>query len=159
FVILDIIDDNTVPIILGRHMLATAHTRIDVFGRKIYLQVDVIDDFGRPEDLVELLKNDDINGDLGDFLEDNDLLPNFDAPKAISLSPSRLASINKDPFEEFQDSDSNMGIGIDDFVKGMDDLWDDQGPVSLTKEIVNPPLKLKFLSVGNRVPRHNPYNL
>ncbi|GKA35718.1 retrovirus-related pol polyprotein from transposon TNT 1-94 [Tanacetum coccineum] len=159
FVILDIIDDNKVPIILGRPMLATAHTRIDVFGGKIYLEVDVIDDFGGHEDLVELLKNDDINGDLGDFLHDNDLLPNFDAPKAISLSPSRLASINKDPFEEFQDSDSNMGIGIDDFVKGMDDLWDDQGPVSLTKEIVNPPLKLKFLSVGNRVPRHNPYNL
>ncbi|GJY37377.1 homeodomain-like protein [Tanacetum coccineum] len=109
FVILDIIDDNKVPIILGRPMLATAHTRIDVFGGKIYLEVDVIDDFGRPEDLVELLKNDDINRDLGDFLQDNDLLPNFDAPKAISLSPSRLASINKDPFKEFQDSDSNMG--------------------------------------------------
>ncbi|GJX94142.1 hypothetical protein Tco_0348728 [Tanacetum coccineum] len=49
-----------------------------------------------------------------------------------------------DPFGEFRDSDSNMGIGIDDFIKGMDDLWDDLDPGALTKEIVNPPLKPKF---------------
>ncbi|GJZ57762.1 retrovirus-related pol polyprotein from transposon TNT 1-94 [Tanacetum coccineum] len=35
FVILDIVEDNKVPIILGRPMLATAHARIDVFGGKI----------------------------------------------------------------------------------------------------------------------------
>ncbi|GKF54597.1 putative reverse transcriptase domain-containing protein [Tanacetum coccineum] len=39
FIILDIVEDNKVPIILGRHMLATAHTRIDVFGGKISLEV------------------------------------------------------------------------------------------------------------------------
>ncbi|GJS38775.1 putative reverse transcriptase, RNA-dependent DNA polymerase [Tanacetum coccineum] len=39
FVILDIVEDNKVPIILGRHMLATAHARIDVFGGKISLEV------------------------------------------------------------------------------------------------------------------------
>ncbi|GKD19653.1 hypothetical protein Tco_1208811, partial [Tanacetum coccineum] len=38
------------------------------------------DDSEGPEDLEELLMNDDINGDLGDLLKDNDLLPNFDAP-------------------------------------------------------------------------------
>ncbi|GKA46269.1 retrovirus-related pol polyprotein from transposon TNT 1-94 [Tanacetum coccineum] len=32
FIILDIIEDDKVPIILGRPMLATAHARIDVFG-------------------------------------------------------------------------------------------------------------------------------
>ncbi|GJW10697.1 hypothetical protein Tco_1576524 [Tanacetum coccineum] len=97
FVILDIIEDNKVPIILGRPMLATAHARIDVFGRKIYLEVgkekvifnanerktplsvssvcvindfQVPDDFGEPKNLEEFLMNDDINGDLGDFLEE-----------------------------------------------------------------------------------------
>ncbi|GKA86732.1 hypothetical protein Tco_0808443 [Tanacetum coccineum] len=86
--------DDKVSIILGRPMLATAHARIDVFGAKISLEVgteqiifnanegaspstispvcvindhDVIDDFG-PEDLEELLMNDDINGDLRYFL-------------------------------------------------------------------------------------------
>ncbi|GJT00579.1 putative ribonuclease H-like domain-containing protein [Tanacetum coccineum] len=39
FVILDIVEDNKTPIIPGRPMLATAHARIDVFGRKISLEV------------------------------------------------------------------------------------------------------------------------
>ncbi|GJX10010.1 putative reverse transcriptase domain-containing protein [Tanacetum coccineum] len=120
---------------------------------------DVIDDFGGHEDLVELLMNNDINGDLRDFLQDNDLLPNSDAPKVISLSPSRSPGINRDPFGEFKDSDSNMGIEIDDLVEGIDDLWDDLDPRVLTYNIVNPPLKPEFFSVRNRVHRHNPYNL
>ncbi|GJX41972.1 hypothetical protein Tco_0256962, partial [Tanacetum coccineum] len=36
-----------------------------------------IDDFGRPEGLKEILMNDDKNGDLGNFLKDNDLLPDL----------------------------------------------------------------------------------
>ncbi|GJY96819.1 retrovirus-related pol polyprotein from transposon TNT 1-94 [Tanacetum coccineum] len=95
FVILDIIEDDKVMIILGRPMLATTHARIDVFGGKISLEVgteqiifnanegatpstvspvcvindyDVIDESGRLEDLEELLMNDDINRELGDFL-------------------------------------------------------------------------------------------
>ncbi|GJX08855.1 retrovirus-related pol polyprotein from transposon TNT 1-94 [Tanacetum coccineum] len=39
FVILDIVEDNKVPITLGRPMLATAHARIDVFGWKISMEV------------------------------------------------------------------------------------------------------------------------
>ncbi|GKF43201.1 retrovirus-related pol polyprotein from transposon TNT 1-94 [Tanacetum coccineum] len=69
FVILDIIEDDKVPIILGRPMLATAHARIDVFWRKIFVgNFDVIDNFGGAEDLEELLIADDINGDLRNFL-------------------------------------------------------------------------------------------
>ncbi|GKD52839.1 retrovirus-related pol polyprotein from transposon TNT 1-94 [Tanacetum coccineum] len=102
FVILDIIEDDKVPIILGRPMLATAHAKIDVFRKKIYLEVGTeqivfnankgmrpltvcvindyqeIDNLGYPEDLEEILMNDDINGDLGNFLEENGLLPNLD---------------------------------------------------------------------------------
>ncbi|GJV75302.1 hypothetical protein Tco_1506886 [Tanacetum coccineum] len=59
--------DNKVPIILGRPMLATSHARIDIFGRKISLEVP--EEFEEPEGLEEFLINDDINGDLGDFLE------------------------------------------------------------------------------------------
>ncbi|GJS30652.1 hypothetical protein Tco_0491272 [Tanacetum coccineum] len=155
FVILDVIKDDKVSIILRRPMLATAHARIDVLRGKISLEVgtkhiifnanegaipstfshvcvindyDIIDDSGGPEDLVELLMNNDINGDLGDFLPNNDLQPNFDAPKVISLSR-------------------------------IDDIWDDLDPGVLTNNIVNPPLKPEFFTVGNRIHRHNPYNL
>ncbi|GKA76523.1 retrovirus-related pol polyprotein from transposon TNT 1-94 [Tanacetum coccineum] len=94
--------DDKVPIILGRPMLATAHARIDVFGKKISLEVGTeqitfdineiespailslvyvinnfseINEFDEPRNLKELLMSDDINGDLGSFLKDNDLLP------------------------------------------------------------------------------------
>ncbi|GKF31583.1 RNA-directed DNA polymerase, partial [Tanacetum coccineum] len=39
FVILDIPEDNDVPLILGRPFLSTAHSKIDVFKRKITLRV------------------------------------------------------------------------------------------------------------------------
>ncbi|GKE96065.1 putative reverse transcriptase domain-containing protein [Tanacetum coccineum] len=95
FVILDIVEDNKVLIILGRPMLDIAHARIDVFGGKISLEVvkeqvifnanegttpvtvspvcvikdfDVINDIEGPDDLEEFLMDDDINGDLGNFL-------------------------------------------------------------------------------------------
>ncbi|GJU09192.1 hypothetical protein Tco_1125622 [Tanacetum coccineum] len=39
FIILDKVEDDKVPIILGRPMLATAHARIDVFSKKTSLEV------------------------------------------------------------------------------------------------------------------------
>ncbi|GKG35005.1 hypothetical protein Tco_0437701, partial [Tanacetum coccineum] len=86
-------------------MLATAHVRIDVFRGKISLEVgkeqvifnaiegatpvtvspvcviqnfDVIDDIEGPDDLEEFLMNDNLNGDLGNFLHDNNLFPNYE---------------------------------------------------------------------------------
>ncbi|GJT77543.1 hypothetical protein Tco_1044268 [Tanacetum coccineum] len=143
---------------IHRPMLATAHARIDVFGGKILLEVgeeqlifnanegatpttispvciindyDVIDNFGGPEDLEELLMNDDINVELGTFLHDNDLLPNFDDPGTIP--PKKSPDKNRDPVGKFQDSKENMGIGIDDFV-AIDNLWDDLDLGALTNE-------------------------
>ncbi|GJR32545.1 retrovirus-related pol polyprotein from transposon TNT 1-94 [Tanacetum coccineum] len=82
----------------------------------------VIDDLGGPEDLEEVLMNEDINEDLGNFLKENGLLPNFDGQKAISFSLSCSLEINKESFRTFQDSDNNMSIRIDDYE--IDDLWD-----------------------------------
>ena len=39
FIILNIIEDNKIPIILGRPMLATAHAKVDVYGKKLTLEV------------------------------------------------------------------------------------------------------------------------
>nr|GEV37942.1 hypothetical protein [Tanacetum cinerariifolium] len=75
FVILDIIKDDKVPIIVGRPMLDTTHARID--GAK---------------DLEELLMDDDINGDLGNFLQDNDLLPDYKDSGATPLSLNKSSS-------------------------------------------------------------------
>nr|GEY33378.1 hypothetical protein [Tanacetum cinerariifolium] len=90
------------PILKGREKIifnanegATPLTVSPIFVINDY---DVIDDFEGLEDLEELLMNDDINRDLGNFLQNNDLLPNFDTPEVISLSPSRSSSINRDPF-------------------------------------------------------------
>ncbi|GJU28942.1 zinc knuckle CX2CX4HX4C containing protein [Tanacetum coccineum] len=148
FVILDIVEDNKVPIILGRPMLATAHARIDIFGGKISLKVgkeqvifkanegstpvtvspvcaikdfDVIDNIEGPDDLEEFLMDDDLNGDLGNFLQDNNLFLKYEAPGDNPHSPNKSPSRNWNPVEEFQDSDDNLGIGTDDFI-AIDDL-------------------------------------
>ncbi|GKC34063.1 putative reverse transcriptase domain-containing protein [Tanacetum coccineum] len=114
FIILDIIEDDKVPIILGRPTLATAHARIDVFGKKISLEVGTeqitfdinerespavispvcvinnfskINEFDEPRNLEDLLLSNDINGDLGSFLKDNDLLSDLENQDTMSLSP------------------------------------------------------------------------
>ncbi|GJR18482.1 homeodomain-like protein [Tanacetum coccineum] len=157
FVILDIIKDDKVPIILGRPMLATAHgTRpLTISPVCVINDYQVIDDLGGPEDLEEVLMNEDINGDLGNFLEENGLLPNFDGHEAISFSPRRSPKINKDFVGTFNDSNNNMSIRIDDFE--ITNLWDDLDPGVLTSD--NNRSKPEFFSTGNRVHQHNPYNL
>ncbi|GJS13240.1 hypothetical protein Tco_0407712 [Tanacetum coccineum] len=96
-------------------MLAAAHARIDVFGGKISLEVgkeqvifnvnegttpitvspvcviqnfNAIDDIDGPDDLEEFLMNDNLNGDLGNFLQgfqnsDNDFGSRIDELVAI----------------------------------------------------------------------------
>ncbi|GKD94694.1 homeodomain-like protein, partial [Tanacetum coccineum] len=117
FIILDIIEDDKVPIILGRPMLATAHARIDVFCKKISLEVgteqlifdineresltvishvcvinnlSVSNEFDESRDLEELLLSDD---DLGIFSNDNDLLPNLENHDTMFLSPPGSARL------------------------------------------------------------------
>nr|GEX15782.1 hypothetical protein [Tanacetum cinerariifolium] len=160
FIILDIIKDDKVPIILGRHMLATVHARIDVFGKKISLEVGteqitfdinekefpaiillicVINNFSKINEidetrhLEELRMSDDIDGDLG------------------------LAKLNDDSSRMFCNPNSNSSISIDDFVE-MDEVWDDLDFRALTNKATKSPVKL-FLRNGNRIHLHNPYDL
>nr|GEW46718.1 hypothetical protein [Tanacetum cinerariifolium] len=126
FVILDIVKDKKVPIILGRPMLATPHARIDVFRGKISLEVGkeqvifnandgatpvtvssvcaikyfvVIDNIEGPDNFEEFLMDDDLNGDLGNFLQDNNLFLNYEDPGDNPPSPNK--SPNWNPVEEF----------------------------------------------------------
>ncbi|GJX24269.1 homeodomain-like protein [Tanacetum coccineum] len=162
FIILDIIEDDKFPIILGRPMLATAHARIDVFGKKISLEVGtkqitfdinerespaiispvcVINNFSKSNEIDELrnledlLMSDDIDGDLG-----------------------RSARLNDDSSGMFYNPNSNSSISIDDFVE-MDDLWDNLDFRDLTNKATKSPIKFEFLSSGNRIHLHSLYNL
>ncbi|GJY73130.1 homeodomain-like protein [Tanacetum coccineum] len=153
FIILDIIEDDKVPIILGRPMLATAHARIDVFGKKDIFRK--INEFDEPRDLEELLLSYD---DLGIFPNDNDLLPNFENHDTMFLSPPGLARLNDDSSEMFCNLNSNSSISMDDFVK-MDDVWDNLDFRDLTNEATKFPVKPEFLSSSNIIHLHSLYNL
>ncbi|GKD76585.1 hypothetical protein Tco_1339206, partial [Tanacetum coccineum] len=101
-IIREIVNDDKVPIILGRLMLATSHARNDVFRKKILLEAEgenVPNDFVAQENLEEFLMNNEINRESRDFLEFNDILPENDM----------------EPFGVLLDSESEMGIGLDDF--------------------------------------------
>ncbi|GKC17990.1 hypothetical protein Tco_1014772 [Tanacetum coccineum] len=127
-------------------MLATAHARIDVFGKKISLKVrtkqitfDIneresstvispvcvinnlseINEFDEPRDLEELLLSDD---DLGILPNDNDLLPNLENHDTMFLSPPGSARLNDDSSEMFCNPNSNSSISVDDFVD-IDDVF------------------------------------
>ncbi|GJW56995.1 putative reverse transcriptase domain-containing protein, partial [Tanacetum coccineum] len=167
FVILDIVEDNKVPIILGRPMLATAHARIDVFEGKISLEVgkeqvifnaneedtlitvspvcvikffDMIDDIDRPGDLEEFLMNDNLNEDLGNFLHDNNLFLNYETNSPF---PDKSLREIWSPTKGLQDSDNDFGSRIDELV-AIDDLWGDLDPGALNNK---QPLKPEFHSI------------
>nr|GEW08426.1 hypothetical protein [Tanacetum cinerariifolium] len=106
----------------------------------VYVMNDyhVIDDLGGLEDLEEILMNEDV----GNFLEENRLLPNFDYQKAISFFPSNSTKISKDSFKKSQDSNNDMSIG--DFE--IDDLWDDLDSRILIRD--NEQTKPEFFTSG-----------
>ncbi|GJX42415.1 homeodomain-like protein [Tanacetum coccineum] len=168
FIILDIIKDDKIPIILRRPMLAIAHARIDVFGKKISLEVGTkqitfdineiestaiishvcvinnfskINEYDEPRNLEELLLSDE---DSGSFSNDNDLLPNLESQDTMFLSPPGSARFNNNSSGMFCNTNSNSSISLDDFVE-MDDVWDNLDLGDLTNEATNSPFKPEFL--------------
>ncbi|GJY78454.1 homeodomain-like protein [Tanacetum coccineum] len=136
FIILDIIEDANVPIILGRPMLATAHAKIDVYGKKISLGVgndQVVFNINKRESpasispicvINEFDKTQELDS-LGDF--EKYLSPKYESQDIISLSPSESAEIKKDFSMMLCDLDKRMSIGLEEFVD-IDDMWDDLDP-------------------------------
>ncbi|GJT79338.1 DNA damage-inducible protein 1-like protein [Tanacetum coccineum] len=135
YVILDIVEDDKVPIILGRPMLATAHARIDVYGKKISLEVrndKVLNPRRIPDER-------DLNGDLESFFQENNLLQNGNS-------------------EVFLESDNGVWISLDDFDE-IKDLWDDQDHESIHEDVIHQPLRPQFSGIGNKIHRQHCYNL
>nr|GEU91781.1 hypothetical protein [Tanacetum cinerariifolium] len=112
FIILGIMEDENISIILGRPLLATAHTKIDVYSKKISLGVGqdqvvfkinkkesptsispiyVINEFDKTQELDHLVMNDEKKWDFESYLS-----PEYESQDIISLSPSKSAEINED---------------------------------------------------------------
>ncbi|GJW58990.1 putative reverse transcriptase, RNA-dependent DNA polymerase [Tanacetum coccineum] len=132
FVILDIMEDENVPINLGRPMLETAHAKIDIYGKKISLGVG--------------------NDQVGDF--ENYLSPEYGSQDIISLSPSESAEVKEDFSMTLFDPYKRKSIGLEEFVD-IEDMWDDLDPRILTNEKA----KTEFLKSGGRIHLHSPDSL
>ncbi|GJU31569.1 hypothetical protein Tco_1175158 [Tanacetum coccineum] len=138
--------------------------KINTNGEKKSLHEEIksirtkINEFDEPRNLEDLLLSNDINEDLGSFLKDNDLLSDLENQDTMSLSPLGSARLNNDSSGMFCNPNSNSSISLDDFIK-MDDVWDNLDFRDLTNEATNSPVKPKFLSSGNRIHLHSPYNL
>ncbi|GJW66007.1 putative reverse transcriptase, RNA-dependent DNA polymerase [Tanacetum coccineum] len=126
FVVLDIMEDENVPIILGRPMLATAHAKIDVYGKKISLGVGndqvvfninkkeslafispicVINKVDKTQKLNDLVINDEKVRDFENYLS-----PEYGSQDIISLSPSELAEDKEEFSMMLYDPDKRMSI-------------------------------------------------
>ncbi|GKB89958.1 hypothetical protein Tco_0962230 [Tanacetum coccineum] len=132
FVILDVVEDDKVPIILGRLMLATAHARIDVFGKKISLEA------------------------MGQKVMFN---ANERTPLLSVTSVCAINDLQMEPFGVLLDSEGEIGIRLDDFSRDLENLLDVQVPEFAQNEVSYPPLQPQFFGTGNRIYQLNPYNL
>ncbi|GKB30687.1 hypothetical protein Tco_0870088 [Tanacetum coccineum] len=103
FVILDIVKDNKVPIILGRPMLAIAHSRIEVSGKKISPEVGT--------------KKVVFNANEGKTPLSVCVINDLQVPEDF-----------REP-EVLPDSDEEMGIKVEDLGEGIENFWDAQDPV------------------------------
>ncbi|GJZ26450.1 putative reverse transcriptase, RNA-dependent DNA polymerase [Tanacetum coccineum] len=130
FIILDIMEDENVPIILGRPMLATAHAKIDVYGKKISLGVgndQVVFNINKRESPASISPICVINefdkmqefDSLRGF--ENYLSPEYRSQDIISLSPSESAEIKEDFSMTLCGTDKRMSIGLEEFVD-IDDM-------------------------------------
>ncbi|GKA39589.1 hypothetical protein Tco_0732140 [Tanacetum coccineum] len=135
------------PCIIGTTTVSNALTDLEARSN--------LDNFGGPKDLEELLMDEDINRDLGSFLQNNNLLPGYKDLGAAPPSPNKTAIRDWNLDEEFQDPNDDFCIGIDN-ITTIDALWDNLDPGILTNKKLS---KLEFLSIGNRVHRNHPYNL
>ncbi|GKC63393.1 putative reverse transcriptase, RNA-dependent DNA polymerase [Tanacetum coccineum] len=150
FIILDIMEDENFPIILGRPMLATAHANIDIYGKKISLGVgndQVVFNINKKESPAfispicvinevdktqELVMNDEKVRDFENYLS-----PEYGSQDIISLSPSELAKDKEEFSMTLCDPDRRMSIGLEEFVD-IDDMWDDLDPGILSNEKLQP---------------------
>ncbi|GKB01476.1 putative reverse transcriptase, RNA-dependent DNA polymerase [Tanacetum coccineum] len=163
FIILDIMEDENVPIILGRPMLATAHAKIDVYGKKISLGVEndqvafninkkespafispicIINEVDKMQKLNDLVMNDKKVRDFENYLS-----PEYGSQDIISLLPSELTKDKEEFSMTLGDPNKRMSIGLEEFVD-IDDMWDDLDPGILSNEKAT----TKFLKSGDRTP-------
>ncbi|GJR93231.1 putative reverse transcriptase, RNA-dependent DNA polymerase [Tanacetum coccineum] len=165
FVILDIMEDENVPIILVRPMLATAHAKIDVYGKKISLGVGndqvvfninkkespafispicVINKVDKMQELNDLVMNDEKVRDFENYLS-----PEYGSQDIILLSPSELAKDKEEFSMTLGDHDKRISIGLEEFVD-IEDMWDNLDPGILSNEKAT----IEFLKSMSKIQLH-----
>ncbi|GKE58621.1 homeodomain-like protein [Tanacetum coccineum] len=170
FVILDIMEDENILIILVRPMLATAHAKIDVYGKKIFLGVGndqvvfninkkespvfislifFINEIDKTQELNDLVMNDEKVRDFKNYLS-----PEYGSQDIISLSPSELTKDKEEFSMTLCDPYERMSIRLEEFVD-IDDMWDDLDPGILSNEKAT----TEFLKSGGRIQLHSLDNL
>ncbi|GKA86156.1 hypothetical protein Tco_0807867 [Tanacetum coccineum] len=78
--------------------------------------------------------DDNLNGDLGNFLQDINLFLNYENPGTNSLSPNKSSREIWSPTKGFQDSNNDFGSRIDELV-AIDVLWGDLDPGALNSSL------------------------
>ncbi|GJS81986.1 putative reverse transcriptase, RNA-dependent DNA polymerase [Tanacetum coccineum] len=167
FMIINIMEDENIPIILGKPMLANGHEKIDVYGDKISLGIgndQIVFNINKKESLAfispicvinevdktqELVMNDEKVRDFENYLS-----PEYGSQDIISLSPSELAEDKKEFSMTLCDLDKRMCIGLEEFVD-IDDMWNDLDPGILSNEKAT----TEFLKSDNKIHLHNLDNL
>ncbi|GJY37703.1 homeodomain-like protein [Tanacetum coccineum] len=170
FVVLDIMEDENVSIILDRPMLATAHAKIDVYGKKISLGVGndqvvfninkkespvfispicVINEVDKTQKLNDPVMNDEKVRDFENYLS-----PKYENQDIISLSPSEFAEDKEEFSITLGDPDKRMSIGLEEFVD-IDNMWDDLDLGILSNEKTT----TEFLKSGDKIHLHGLDNL
>ncbi|GJU42098.1 hypothetical protein Tco_1195055 [Tanacetum coccineum] len=134
-------EDENVSIILGRPMLATAHAKINVYGKKISLGVgndQVVFNINKKESRAFISPICVIN-EIDKTQELNDLVMN-DEKEEFNMT--------------FCDPDKRMSIGLEEFVD-IDNMWDDLDLGIMFNEKAS----TEFLKSDGRIQLHSLDNL
>ncbi|GJT86215.1 homeodomain-like protein [Tanacetum coccineum] len=143
FIILDIIEDDKVPIILGRPMLATAHARIDVFAR---LNDDSSEMFSNPNSSSSISVDDFVDmDDVWDNLDYRDLTN--EATK-FPVKPEFLSSSNRIHLHGPYNLQITCKIGFVNF----DPYIEPQSPFNImSRKAYNSIMKHELVYTGNNM--------
>ncbi|GJU47367.1 putative reverse transcriptase, RNA-dependent DNA polymerase [Tanacetum coccineum] len=154
FIILDVMEDENVSIILGRPVLATAHAKIDVCGKKISLGVgndQIVFDINKKESRAFISPIYVIN----EVDKTQELVMNDEKVRDFEnyLSPE-LAKDKKEFSMTLCDPDKRMSIGLKEFLD-INDMWDGLDPGILSNEKAT----TEFLKSGDKIHLHSLNNL
>ena len=163
FLILEIIEDEKIPIILGRHMPAIVHAKVDVYGKRMTLEVGGEEITFKANEIMSIPLSGNVciinqvhelqEFDLEEFLNYDELI------QGNSFEYDDLSPVGKfDVFVDFEENDQGIGMETEDSNRELNfiDLvpWKENNSNTSMQ-----PIQPRFLEASTRVHHRNPYNL